>query len=320
MDEFELIEHYFRPLSTDVFGSDIAIGDDAAILTAPVNEQLVVTTDTHIESVHFPRGANSEEVGFRSCATSLSDIAAMGATARWASLGLSLASAESSWLEGFAKGAATALQQSGASLVGGDTTRGPLVITWSIIGTVPIGEALLRNGAQVGDGVYVSGTLGSAAAALEMSLVGEQTCGAVEAELRDRYWHPRPRIALAAQLRALLSSCIDISDGLIADLSHLARSSHCGISVHCDRVPIAPAVVQLLGYERARQLALTGGDDYEICFTLPVEHEANVIDIAKGLDINVTWIGRMVEGSQLQVIDEQGLILEFDHVGYRHFE
>lgn len=320
MDEFELIERYFRPLSENGRGVNTAIGDDAAILNIDSKEQLVVTTDTQIESVHFPSGADPEKVGFRSYATSLSDIAAMGATARWASLALTVSSAESSWLAGFSKGAAAALEQSGASLVGGDTTCGPLVITWNIIGTVPVGEALLRNGAQVGEGIYVSGTLGSAAAALEMSLVGECACSEAEAELRNRYWYPRSRIALATELRPVLSSCIDISDGLIADLSHLARSSHYGISLNGDRVPIAPAVVKLLGYERARQLALTGGDDYELCFTVPVEREAELWPITRKLDIDVMRIGTIVEGSQLQVIDDQGRILEMDRVGYRHFE
>ena len=320
MDEFELIERYFRPLSADGCGVDTAIGDDAAILNIDSNEQLVVTTDTQIESVHFPGGADSQEVGFRSCATSLSDIAAMGATARWASLALTVASAESSWLAGFAKGAAAALEQSGASLVGGDTTRGPLVITWNIIGTVPIGEALLRNGARAGDGIYVSGSLGAAAAALEMSLVGERACSASEAELRDRYWYPRPQIALATELRSVVSSCIDISDGLIADLLHLAQSSGCGVSLNGDRVPIAPGVVQLIGYERARQLALTGGDDYELCFTVPIEHETELVAISRELNAIVTRIGSMVEGSQLQVFDDSGRILEIDRMGYRHFE
>lgn len=320
MDEFELIDRYFRPLSSDAPGIDLGIGDDAAIVSLPSNHQLVVTTDTHVESVHFPAGAAPREVGFRSCATSLSDLAAMGASARWASLGLTIADPKSTWFEGFADGAAAALQQYGASLIGGDTTRGPLVITWNIIGTVPTGTALLRSGANQGDGIYVSGTLGSSAAALELSLLGNCDPSKVEAELRNRYWYPQPRFDLGDALRPFASACIDISDGLIADLGHLARSSACGAVIECSRVPIAPGLVELLGAKRGLELALTGGDDYELCFTVPQDHESDLARVVENSGLSLTQIGRMVDGEELQVVDESGHTIEFDNAGYRHFK
>ncbi len=320
MDEFELIDRFFRPLCTDVAENDIGIGDDASVLSVPSGVRIVVTTDTHVESVHFPNGAEPYDLGFRSCTTSLSDLAAMGATARWASLALTMPDPTSAWLEGFAAGAAAALKLCSASLVGGDTTRGPLTITWNIIGVVPVGETLLRSGATPGDGIYVSGTLGSAAAALALSLIGSGDRTEDEGALRDRYWSPRPRFELSRRLRPLASACIDISDGLIADLTHLARSSQCGAEVDCALVPMARELIALAGAERGLQLALGGGDDYELCFTVPPEHESNLSDISAKAEVAVTRIGRMVEELGVRVIDDCDREIMIDVAGYRHFE
>lgn len=320
MDEFELIDRYFRPLGADRPGLVLGIGDDAAILDAPAGEQLVVTTDTHVESVHFPAGANAREIGFRSCATSLSDIAAMGAAARWASLALTMPTAEDPWLEQFALGAAAALQQCGALLIGGDTTAGPLVITWHIIGSVATGSAMRRDGARDGDGVYVSGTLGDAAAALELGFTEGGGHGDFQQELRKRYWYPQPRFDLAQKLRRVATSCIDLSDGLIADLTHIAGSSRCGAVVEYSKIPLSPALLKLAGPERARRIAATGGDDYELCFTVPRRCEPELLDIAQGGDLNITRVGRMVFGAGVQVIDDSGATLDLGHRGYRHFD
>jgi len=320
MDEFELIDRYFRPLSTSSLGLDLGIGDDAAVLTAPGDHQLVVTTDTHVESVHFPYGSTSREIAFRSCATSLSDLAAMGASACWASLALTTMDSSSTWFEGFALGVNEALTRCGASLVGGDTTRGPLVVTWNIIGIVPVGAALLRSGASPGDSIYVSGTLGSSAAALELSLVGSGDYSELETELRNRYWYPQPRFDFADLLHSVASACIDISDGLIADLTHLARSSNCGAVIECHLVPLARGVIELLGAERGLQSALSGGDDYELCFTVPQERETDLMRKAETMDLSVIRIGRMVEGQKIRAIDGSGRPISVDHAGYRHFE
>ena len=320
MDEFGLIDRFFRPLCTDIVETDVGIGDDASVLTVPCDHQIVVTTDTHVESVHFPIGAAAYGVGFRSCATSLSDLAAMGATARWASLALTISDSTNSWFEGFAEGAAATLKQYGVSLIGGDTTRGPLVITWNIIGTVPAGAALLRSGATPGDGIYVSGTLGSSAAAVALSLTGGGDFTPSEVELRDRYWFPQPRFELARELSVLASACIDISDGLIADLTHLARSSNCGAVVESARVPMAPALLELVGPKRGLEMALGGGDDYEICFTVPAVHESNLMRIGEKLGLDVTRIGRMVGGAAVRVVDAFDREISVARAGYRHFE
>ncbi|TDJ64868.1 MAG: thiamine-phosphate kinase [Proteobacteria bacterium] len=320
MDEFELVDRYFRPLGSVAAGIVLGIGDDCAILDAPSDEQLVVTTDTHVESVHFPAGADAREIAYRSCVTSLSDVAAMGASARWASLAMTLPRAADSWLEAFARGVAEALQQCGAVLIGGDTTAGPLVITWHIIGTVAAGAALRRGGAQVGDLVYVSGTLGDAAGALELGLIDGGSYNKFQQELRARYWSPQPPFELARKLCGVATSCIDISDGLIADLAHIAESSDCGAEVEFSKIPIAPALLQLAGLERARRLAATGGDDYELCFTIPPSCESALLGLAGDAGLSVTQIGRMTSGAGVRVIADSGATVDLGQVGYRHFE
>jgi len=320
MDEFELIDRYFRPLGMGAPGVVLGIGDDAAILDPPRGEQLVVTTDTQVESVHFPAGANAGDVGHRSCATALSDIAAMGAVARWASLALTIPRGDTTWLEHFARGSADALRRSGAVLVGGDTTAGPLVITWHIIGLVPSGRALRRDGARVGDAVYVSGTLGAAAAALELLATESEDKSAFQQELLERYWYPRPRFDLVQKLRSIASSCIDISDGLVADLTHIARSSQCGAVVEFAKIPISNALLESTGPEDARRMAATGGDDYELCFTVPPECEAELQKIVVELEFSVTRVGRMVAGSDVRVLEDSGATIDLKSRGYRHFD
>jgi thiamine-monophosphate kinase len=320
MDEFELIDRYFRPLGTDSPGVDLGIGDDAAILDPPAHKQLVVTTDTHVEAVHFPTGADARDIGFRSCATSHSDIAAMGAAARWASLALTIPKAEDTWLSQFALGAAEALTLSGAVLIGGDTTAGPLVISWHIIGTVAVGAALRRGGAGAGDAVYVSGTLGDAAAAVEMSLTGDGSDNDIKRDLRKRYWHPEPRFDLARKLRRVATACIDISDGLLADLAHIAAASGCGAVVEYPKLPISPALLELAGPERAHRLAAAGGDDYELCFTVPAANESELFEIAHQGGFRITRIGSIVSGAGVRVIDDAGEIVDFGERGYRHFD
>ena len=320
MDEFEIIERYFRPLGDKARGVVLGIGDDAAVLDAPRDEQLVVTTDTQVESVHFPSGALAKDIGYRSCATSLSDIAAMGASARWVSLALTMPNAEPLWLEHFALGAAEALRDAGAVLIGGDTTAGPLVITWHIIGTIPVGAALRRCGAQEGDGVYVSGTLGDASAALELALFDESGHDDLRQAILERYWYPRPRFGLAQSLLRLATSCIDISDGLMADLTHIVRASHCGAEIQYSRIPISTALSTLIGPQRSRRMAATGGDDYELCFTVPGAGETELDRIARAAGLGITRIGRIVSGKEVRIIDDSGGTIDFSNHGYRHFD
>jgi len=319
MDEFDVIDRYFKPLGDKAANVVLGIGDDAAVLDVPPGEQIVVTTDTQVESVHFPVAADPAAIACRSCAAALSDIAAMGATARWLSLALTLPRVDAAWLQGFAAGAAEAIEFAGAVLVGGDTTSGPLGVTWNIIGTVPRGGALRRDGARPGDALYVSGSLGGARAALELLDTLADVSGSGQAVLA-RYWNPQPRLVLGSQLRGFASSCIDVSDGLLADAGHLARRSGAGVEIASDNLPLQAGLVELFGVERAREFALTGGDDYELCFSVPRDDEADLLRVVTQFDVPVTRIGRITRESGVRVIDCEGRPLPTNRTGYRHFD
>jgi thiamine-monophosphate kinase len=319
MDEFDVIDRYFKPLGNTAANIVLGIGDDAAVLNVPPGEQIVVTTDTQVEAVHFPVAADPAAIAYRSCAAALSDIAAMGATARWVSLALTLPRADADWLHGFAAGAADALEFADADLVGGDTTSGPLAITWSIIGTVPQDDALRRDGARPGDALYVSGSLGSARAALELLDLQEPASGFQQAVIA-RYWKPQPRLKLGSKLRGLANSCIDVSDGLLADAGHLARRSRTGVEIASDDLPLQAELIALFGAERAREFALTGGDDYELCFSVPRDEEVNLMRGTTQFDVPVTRIGRITRESGVRVIDREGKPWPTKHTGYRHFD
>jgi thiamine-monophosphate kinase len=195
-----------------------------------------------------------------------------------------------------------------------------LVITWHIIGIVPSGCALRRDSAVAGDAIYVSGTLGAAAAALELLPTKSEEQSEFQKELLERYWYPRPRFELAQKIRGIASSCIDISDGLVADLTHIARSSRCGAVVEFAKIPISNALLESTGPEDARRIAATGGDDYELCFTVPPEREAALLKMAVELEFSVTRVGTMVDGSDVCVLDDSGATIDLKSRGYRHFD
>lgn len=318
MNEFDLINHYFKPLGVNAGNVALGIGDDAAILDVPPGDQIVVTTDTQVASVHFPAAGEPAAMAYRSCAAALSDIAAMGATARWVSLALTMPGAEARWLKEFAAGAADAIRRADAVLVGGDTTAGPLTITWNIIGTLPRNSALRRDGARPDDALYVSGDLGAARAALDLfdSPGDDPSRRAILA----RYWHPEPRFALGSRLRGLASSCIDISDGLLADVTHITESSDCGAEITDAALPLLPQLVALVGLERAREFALTGGDDYELCFSVPPGHERDMQQLASKTGVAVSRIGRITREPGVRVVDSQGRTRRTARAGYRHFD
>jgi thiamine-monophosphate kinase len=319
MDEFELIERYLRPLSRIEGGTELGIGDDCAVINASENVQLVVTTDTQVEGVHFPRVADPAQVGYRACATSLSDIVAMGGEARWASLALTVPTVDEPWLAGFAQGIKVALDLNNTTLIGGDTTHGPLTITWNIIGEVPRGCAMRRDGARPGDDIYVTGNLGSAAAAVEFSILEKAQCNDSEKELLRRYWEPELQFAFGQALRSLATSCVDISDGLLADLGHVARASGCGAILELSKLPITNPLIDVAGVDAARLLAASGGDDYELCFSLPPEREAKLNQAASIYGVVTTRVGRIVSGGGVRLIDEAGARVSTGDKGYRHF-
>jgi len=259
LGEFDLIDRYFRDAAARRDDVLLGVGDDGALLCPKAGFDLVMVTDTLVEGTHFKAGASPRSIGHRALAVNLSDLAAMGATPAWALLALTLPATEESWIKEFADGFLGLARQHDLALVGGDTTRGPLSVTVQAIGYVPHGRGLRRSGARVGDVVWVSGTLGDAAAGLHDS----------NDYLRQRFDYPRPRIALGESLLEVASAAMDVSDGLLADLAKLTTASGVGATLEIESLPLSKELLGKKGLDEARRLALTGGDDYELLFTMP---------------------------------------------------
>jgi thiamine-monophosphate kinase len=317
-DEFSLIERFFRSGIGDGDGVRIGVGDDGALLSVAPGEELVVTVDTLVADVHFPAAGAAADVAQRALRVNLSDLAAMAATPRWFLLALTLPAADEHWLADFASGLAAAANAYGCTLVGGDTTRGPLAVTITALGTVPVDAALRRSGAAAGDWVLVTGSLGGAAAALaEMRECAG--CRARSADLDARYWRPEPRLAEARALRGLASAAIDVSDGLLADLGHIARASGLGAELSLEALPLDAAAAARFGVERAREWALGAGDDYELCFTVAPQRAGEVQALIVAGELNATRVGQLVVDTGVRVRDGSGRQLDIAHRGYRHF-
>jgi thiamine-monophosphate kinase len=317
MDEFDLIARYFAPLDIPSPDVIIGIGDDAAVLAWPPGEHVVVAVDTLVDGVHFPRGLRADAVAHRLAAVNLSDMAAMGARPRYATLALTLPELDEAWLAAFARGLAGALGAAGVSLVGGDTTRGPLTLSLQVLGSVA-GPALSRRGAQTGDVIAVSGTLGDARAGLDLALA--DPAARAEHPLLARFLWPTPRLALGQGLRALAHAAIDVSDGLLADLGHVMRHSGRGAAVDVSCLPVSPALLAAVGAERAREFALSGGDDYELALCIPPAALPAAHGLARQLAVPLTEIGHVTAGSGVHCLDAQGRDLTPAARGYRHFE
>jgi thiamine-monophosphate kinase len=304
----------------------LGIGDDAAILAAPAGHQLVMTTDTLVGGVHFPHSTRPEDIGWKSLAVNLSDLAAMGATPAWVLLSLTLPDADRSFVERFADGFAELASQHHVALIGGDTTRGALTIGVTAIGFVPDDQALRRDGARVGDLVFVTGTLGDAAAGLrclDKRAASHADLAAAPDAVREaliaRLDRPTPRIAAGIVLRESASSCIDVSDGLLADLGHVAQRSGVAIEISSELLPASPALLQTFDSSTRLVLQASGGDDYELAFTLPPDKApAALRDLAK-VGGGATRIGRIVEGAGVRLIDESGAEIVLAQRGWEHF-
>lgn len=298
----------------------LGIGDDAALLAVPPGEDLAVAIDTLVEGVHFPLGALAPDIGWKALAVNLSDLAAMGATPAWALLALTLPKADVAFIEGLAVGFAQLAQSFGLALVGGDTTRGALTLSVVVHGFVPPGKALTRAGAQVGDAVLVTGTLGDAAGGLRLLQQAQSRQDAQTAYLFERFHRPMPRVAAGLALRERASACIDVSDGLLADLGHLCAASRVGAEIEAALLPRSTALLDVFGEARSREFALSGGDDYELCFTVPAHRLAVVrAELAK-LGCAATPIGRIVEGAGITLGDDRKSPLRADFQGWDHFQ
>jgi thiamine-monophosphate kinase len=317
--EFELIGRFFSRLGAQRPDVRIGVGDDGAVLAPPGARDLVVVTDSLVEGVHFPPGSPPASIGHRAFAVNLSDIAAMGAEAAWALMALTLPDSDEPWLEQFARAAGDLCRRHGVSLVGGDTTRGPLSITVTIIGIVPIGVALERRGGQAGDAVFVTGSPGDSAAGLALEQGRLHVVDPMSAQiLRNRFLFPTPRCEVGIALRGLASACIDVSDGLGGDLEKLCAASGCGAEIDAAALPVSDALVTAVGRELAREYALTGGEDYELLFTVPLARlGAMTHAMALGLG-PVTRIGTLVSGNGVRV-SARGGVTQFSGSGFDHF-
>ncbi|MBS0379781.1 MAG: thiamine-phosphate kinase [Proteobacteria bacterium] len=300
--------------------SDVAlgIGDDAAVLTVPPDQQLVVSTDTLVSGVHFPEGCPAASIGHRALAVNLSDLAAMGACPAWALLALTLPEADEDWLNQFAAGFGSLAREHRVALVGGDTTRGPLCVTVEVLGFVPPGRALRRAGAAAGDLVFVSGTPGDAGAGLLIEQGRLSAPMPAASHLRARFLEPSPRVALGERLRRFASACIDVSDGLMGDAGKLALASGLALELDYEALPLSPALREAVDAEAAARLALTGGDDYELCFAVAPQRVAQLTAELPPERWGYTRIGTLTAGSGVRLM-RGGTVMDFSHSGYQHF-
>jgi len=318
LSEFALIERYFRTCGAQRADVRLGVGDDAALLAMPAGCDLVAATDTLVAGVHFPIASPPASIGHRALAVNLSDLAAMGARPAWALLALTLPQADEAWLGEFAAGFDALARAHAVALVGGDTTRGPLCVTVQLLGHVPGGSALTRGGGRPGDVLFVSGTPGDAGAGLALEQGRLEAPPEARAYLRERFLLPTPRMALGQRLREHASACIDVSDGLLADAGKLAAASHAGAELVFGDVPVSEPLLAAVGEERARELALTAGDDYELCFAVPADNVARLHAELPPQQWRYARIGVLRAGAGAVVV-RGGTVMEFSHSGYEHF-
>ncbi|HET8711134.1 MAG TPA: thiamine-phosphate kinase [Spongiibacteraceae bacterium] len=334
LGEFELIARYFSGINgSSIRGSssnnkttsaiDLSVGDDCALLTPPPGQQLAISVDTLVADVHFPANGDAYFVAQKALRCNLSDLAAMGAEPLAFTLALSLPESDEAWLSAFSRGLYDCASEFKIPLIGGDTTRNPVTtITIQVIGTLPSGAALLRSGAKIGDAIYVSGTLGDARAALDYLSLPLVALNDKQRLCLKRYYLPSPRIALGIALRGIAHAAIDISDGLAADLGHilerssLASQHPLGAEIDLVKLPLSSA---LQHHAQGSEFALSGGDDYELCFTVPQRNKNKIAQVAQSLSLPLTEIGTITEGSTLMARNAEGLLQPIEQSGYKHF-
>lgn len=323
MDEFSLIEYFFSKsqLSENI---SLGVGDDCALIDIPTGYQLATSVDTLLEGVHFPVDGPAEGVGSRALCVALSDLAAMGAEPVAFTLAISLPELNEDWLEAFSRGLYSVANEYMCPLVGGDTTRGPLAITIQVLGKVRCGQALRRSGAMVGDAVCVSGSLGDGAASLNLIVHSKppRLDSSIRAYLYDRYYRPAPQFELASILAGAASAAIDISDGFLADLGHVCKMSGVGAKVDLELLPYTQQLDRISCAGRIRDWMLCGGDDYQLCFSVPQKKLANLLQIASQIGVRVSCVGEIVKGAGVQLLDtgtELNMEDLTDNKGYNHF-
>jgi thiamine-monophosphate kinase len=313
--EFKIIDDFFKPYSSHRADVLLGIGDDCALVKPPRDQLLAISTDTLVEGVHFLHGTSAHSIGHKALAVSLSDLAAMGAEPAWVLLSLSLPHIDEDWLNQFRQGFFQLASEYNLPLIGGNTCQGSLSIATHIIGVVPPSKAITRSGAQPGDGIYITGYLGEAGLALLALQHKIPLSSAPLAQAQKRLDYPDPRIAVGLALRGIASAAIDISDGLAADLSHILEQSQVGASIPLANLPISP-LMQSIPVEKAHELILSAGDDYELCFTVPAKLEPELKQVLK---CPYHCIGVIDDIPGLRILDADAKPLSLQKKGYEHF-
>lgn len=316
MNEFDIIRRYFKFSGQPGGALALGVGDDCALFDLAAGEQLAITTDTLVSGVHFSVDGDPALIARRALRVNLSDIAAMGAIPLGFQLAIALPALDEAWLERFSSGLGEDAAHFACPLSGGDTTRGPLTITVTLLGSVPAGQALRRDGACEGDLIYVTGTLGDSRGGLQC-LQDEIN----DDYLLERYWLPEPRLAAGVALRGIASAALDVSDGLVQDLGHIARASGVNAVVERDALPLSSALCALAGDDTARNWALSGGEDYELCFTVPPDCVPALESALATTGVTATRIGRMTTKGSGEVfcVDGRGNPVALERGGYDHF-
>ncbi len=318
--EFSLIARYFARTRSSRHDVDTGIGDDCALLTLPEKQLLAISTDTLVSGVHFLADISPRDLAYKALAVNLSDLAAMGADPAWLTLAITLPEIDEDWLAAFSNSLFEQLDYYGVQLIGGDTTRGPLSLTLGIHGMVPEGRALKRSGAKPGDWIYVTGTPGDSAAGLAILQNRLQVSDTQQADyLIARHLRPTPRILHGQALRGLANSAIDLSDGLISDLGHILKASDCGARIDLDAFPLSDTLLAQVSLEQAMDWGLAGGEDYELCFTVP-EINRGALEVAIGnLGIPYCCIGQVASAAEGLQFLRNGDPITLDLKGYDHF-
>ena len=317
--EFDLIRDFFRDATAQRDDVVLGIGDDCALLEVPVGKQLAVSMDTLVVGRHFVADVDPELLGHKALAVNLSDLAAMGATPAWVTLSVTLPDADAEWIKRFMVGFTALAKRYQLTLIGGDTTRGPLAITVQVHGFVDPEKSLRRDAAKIGDLIYVSGQLGDAGLAL-MAQQGLYVKQGSLASLKQRLDRPEPRIELGRAATTHSRCAIDLSDGLGSDLGHICEESNVGALIYLDKLPMSDAVAEYVTESGDWSLPLSAGDDYELCMTVPAQHQAAFEAAMQQQEVPVTWIGMIEQGEQVRAMSPNGDVDAYVARGYDHFK
>lgn len=310
--EFELIKRYFTKKNRQ---TKLGIGDDAAIIQIQKNHELVISSDMLVEGIHFIKNTNPSHLGWKSLAVNLSDISAMGAQPKWATLSISLPKVDPIWLKKFSQGFFKCAKKFNIDLIGGDTTKGPLSISITIMGEIKKNKSLLRSGAQIGDDIWVTGELGNASMGLACLQRKLKLSPTLKTKCIKSLQTPVPKVFFGLTLPRYAKSCIDVSDGLIQDLTHITKSSKVGATLFIEKIPCNAAIKTSKKYH----YALNGGDDYELLFTAPKKYSSHIQKISKKTKIITTRIGVITNQPSISILDRHGKLVSFKNKGYDHF-